>query len=281
MSSEIVSSETMSSETKPSGTRSSETKTSSETGSPEIELLFTGLAAEADKFLVGASTVALVRAGGELILFDTGPYAYRPILQGRLRRAGIDPASISKVVLSHLHWDNAANADLFANAEILVHERELKAAGRVSGRDPAIPEYTVRAMRKLRLRPVAAEIELAADLRIVELPGHTPGSIGLLAGRQLLAGDAVGNAKEAVAGQIGSHVSGAQRASDSLKKAMEIAEIIYPGHDRPFRVGPPVAYLSDYELRIRLFVDPAGQDEELHFGAAAAKSFATWPGNQE
>lgn len=265
----------MSSETRPSF----ETKTSAEAKSLEIELLFTGLAAEADKFLVGASTVALVRTASELILFDTGPYAYRPILQGRLRRAGVDPVSVSKVVLSHLHWDNAANADLFPDAEILVHERELKAAGRTSGRDPSIPEYMVRAMRKLRLRPVTAELEPVPGLRIVELPGHTPGSIGLLAGRRLLAGDAVGNAKEAATGRIGSHVAGAQRACDSLKKALEIADIIYPGHDRPFRVGPPIAYVSDYELRIRLFVDPTGQDEELHFGAAAAKSFATWPGN--
>src|SRR6201992_2558984 len=154
--------------------------------SAEIELLFTGLAAEADKFLFGTSTVALVRAAGELIVFDTGPYAYRPILQGRLRRAGIDPASVSKVVLSHLHWDNAANADLFPNAEVFVHERELKAAGRTSGRDPAIPEYTIRAISKLRLQPVVEETELAGGLRLVELPGHTPGSIGLLVGRRLL-----------------------------------------------------------------------------------------------
>jgi N-acyl homoserine lactone hydrolase len=244
-----------------------------------IELLFTGLAAEADKFLFGTSTVAVVRAAGELIVFDTGPYAYRPILQGRLRRAGIDPDTVTKVVLSHLHWDNAANADLFNNADILVHERELNAAEAASGRDFAIPEYTVRALRKLRLRPVAGEIELAADIGIVELPGHTPGSIGLRVGRQLLAGDAVGNAKEAVAGQITSCAGNAQAAAVSMKKAMAMSDILYPGHDRPFRVGPPIAYISDYELRIRLFVDPSGQDEELHFGSAAAKSFATWPGN--
>jgi glyoxylase-like metal-dependent hydrolase (beta-lactamase superfamily II) len=245
----------------------------------EIELLFTGLAAEADKFLFGTSTVALVRAAGELIVFDTGPYAYRPILQGRLRRAGIDPAAVTKVVLSHLHWDNAANADLFGNADILVHECELKAAEAASGRDWAVPEYTARALRKLRLQPVAGDIELAPDLRIVELPGHTPGSMGLLVGRQLLAGDAVGSAKEAVAGQIASCAGSERDAAASLKKALDISEIIYPGHDRPFRVGPPIAYIADYELRIRLFVDPSGQDEELHFGAAAAKSFATWPGN--
>jgi N-acyl homoserine lactone hydrolase len=244
-----------------------------------IELLFTGLAAEADKFLFGTSTVAVVRAAGELIVFDTGPYAYRPILQGRLRRAGIDPGTVTKVVLSHLHWDNAANADLFVNADILVHERELNAADAASRRDRAIPEYTARALKKLRLQQIAGEVELASDIRIVELPGHTPGSIGLQVGRQLLAGDAVGNAKEAVAAQITSCAGSAQAAAASLKKALAMSDIVYPGHDRPFRVGPPIAYISDYELRIRLFVDPSGQDEELHFGSAAAKSFATWPGN--
>jgi N-acyl homoserine lactone hydrolase len=64
----------------------------------------------------------------------------------------------------------------------------------------------------------------------------------------------------------------------SLDKALSISGIIYPGHDRPFRVGPPITHVSDYELKIRLFIDASGQGEELHFGAAAAKSFATWPG---
>src|ERR1700761_7647006 len=129
--------------------------------SADIQLLFTGLPAEADKFLFGISTVALVRTGDELIMFDTGPYAYRPILQGRLRRAGVDPEAVTKVVLSHLHWDQAANADLFPNAHILVHQRELDAADRVGGLiDKAMPEYTARAIRRLRVRPVAGEIEL-------------------------------------------------------------------------------------------------------------------------
>ena len=78
---------------------------------------------------------------------------------------------------------------------------------------------------------------------------------------------------------LASRAGDEQAGTASLKKAVAISEIIYPGHDRPFRVRPTIAYIADYELRIRLFVDPSGQDEELHFGAAAAKSFATWPGN--
>jgi glyoxylase-like metal-dependent hydrolase (beta-lactamase superfamily II) len=245
----------------------------------DIELLFTGLAGTADKFLFGTSTVAVVRTERELIVFDTGPYAYRPILQGRLRRTGIDPAEVTKVVLSHLHWDHAANADLFTSADVLVHRRELDAADCVNGRDWAIPEYTVRALRRLRLHPVSTEIELAPGLRIVELFGHTPGSIGLLVGHRLLAGDAGGSAREAATCQPAACSGGQEDALASLDNALAMSKVIYPGHDRPFRVGPPIEHISDYELKIRLFVDPSGQDEELHFGAAAAKSFATWPGN--
>jgi N-acyl homoserine lactone hydrolase len=247
--------------------------------SPSIELLFTGIPGECDSFLFGASTVALVRAANALIIFDTGPYAYRPILQERLRRAGIDPGAVTAVILSHLHWDNAANADLFTNAEVLVHQRELDAAEALS--DACAPEYTTRALGKSRLRPLTGEITLAPDVHVVELFGHTPGSIGLSVGRHLLAGDAIANAREAIAIEVASQALDAtdETTRASACKALQIADVIYPGHDRPFRVGPPLAYVSDIELKIRLFTDPAGQDQELHFGTSPAKSFATWTGD--
>jgi N-acyl homoserine lactone hydrolase len=247
--------------------------------SPSIELLFTGIPGEADSFLFGAATVALVRAANALIIFDTGPYAYRPILQERLRRAGIDPGAVTTVILSHLHWDNAANADLFTNAEVLVHQRELDAAeAGDAARDSSVPEYTTRALKKLRLRPLTGEMTLAPDVHIVELFGHTPGSIGLSVGRHLLAGDAIMNARDAIAIQVASQDldAASETTRASACKALQIADVIYPGHDRPFHVGPPLAYVSDIELKIRLFTDPAGQDQELHFGASAARSFATW-----
>jgi glyoxylase-like metal-dependent hydrolase (beta-lactamase superfamily II) len=244
---------------------------------PPITLLFTGLPAAADKFLLGISTVALVRTGGRTILFDTGPYAYRPILQGRLRQMGIDFAEIDTVVLSHVHWDNAANADLFPSAEIVIHERELAYAEAPDTHDANTPAYVGRALRKLRLRPISGEQDIAPGVRIVELPGHSPGSIGLLIGNELLAGDAVTCAGDAVAGSVQYQPAYDDRAEASLKKALALAEIFYPGHDRPFRVGPRIEYTTDYALRLRLFTDPEGPDEEIQIGSFAAKSFASWP----
>jgi len=242
----------------------------------EITLLFSGLPASADKFAFGITTVALLRVEGRIVVFDTGPYAYRPILLNRLRRLGVEPAEVDTVILSHLHWDSASNADIFSKADIVVHERELAYAGAPDSRDRSVPGYIGRAIRKLRLKTVSGETELAPGLRILELPGHTPGSIGLLSEDVLLAGDAVTCAKDAVAKTPSAFCVDPAQAARSLTRALE-ARIVYPGHDRPFFVGPPVAYVSDYTLRIRLFVDPAGQDEELRFGSAAAKSFATWP----
>src|SRR5579871_4027034 len=111
----------------------------------EITLLFTGCPASADGFWVGATTVALIRLDGRTIMFDTGPYAYRPLLLGRLKRIGLTPADIDTVVLSHLHWDTATNADLFPNAEVVVHDRELAYAERPAAHDWATPPYVARA----------------------------------------------------------------------------------------------------------------------------------------
>ena len=137
--------------------------------------------------------------------------------------------------------------------------------------------YVGRALRRLRLRPSQASRISRAGIRLVELPGHSPGSIGVLVSDTLLAGDAVTCAGDAAAGDIRYQAGYDEQAKASLARALTLASVIYPGHDRPFRVGPPIAYLDDYAIRIRLFTDPAGPDEEIQIGSFAAKSFASWP----
>src|ERR1700754_3842500 len=114
-----------------------------------ITVLFSGLPVSSDNFLPGISTVALIQTNDRLMIFDTGPYAYRPILQGRLRKLGIDPGKVDTVILSHVHWDNAANADLFPNATIVLHEKELVYADATSSLDCDTPAYMGRALRRL------------------------------------------------------------------------------------------------------------------------------------
>jgi hypothetical protein len=50
----------------------------------------------------------------------------------------------------------------------------------------------------------------------------------------------------------------------SVKKAVQISEIIFPGHDRPFRVANgSIEYISDVDYHFNFQFDPAGSDIEM------------------
>jgi N-acyl homoserine lactone hydrolase len=66
---------------------------------------------------------------------------------------------------------------------------------------------------------VTGEPDIAAGVRLVELPGHSPGSIGALVGNALLAGDAVTCAADAAAGDIRYQRGYDRRARQSLSAA--------------------------------------------------------------
>ena len=99
----------------------------------------------------------------------------------------------------------------------------------------------------------------------------------MLEGQLLLSGDAVSWAGEAAGRGPYEPADDVAQAQISLVTALRRAEVVYPCHDRAFHAGPPVTYIDDYALRLRLFTDPEGQDEEIRVGSYASKSFASWP----
>ena len=54
-----------------------------------------------------------------------------------LSAAGVNPADVEFVLLTHLHWDHAGNCGLFADARVLVQKAELR-YGMAPGRFPGI-----------------------------------------------------------------------------------------------------------------------------------------------
>jgi len=126
-------------------------------------------------------------------------------LSAQMREAGIDPAGVTHVVLSHLHFDHAGGIEDFPAAEVVVsyaeHSRARHATEALSFFNPADFDSVSR-WRDIefddesRYATFSAHLDLLGDgsLLLVPLPGHTLGSIGMIVRLQdapvLLAGDA-------------------------------------------------------------------------------------------
>lgn len=162
-----------------------------------------------------AMIMFLIEGGPSPILVDTGTFdseftktyhhqnlSRPPELEPRavLNAAGYDPSDVSIVINTHLHWDHCSNNEMFTNASFVVQQRELQYAV-----DP-LPVHR-RGYEKLpgirppwmstwdRIETIKGDQQIAEGVRAISLPGHTPGSQGVLvdtaAGQFLLAGDTV------------------------------------------------------------------------------------------
>ncbi|MEV5836872.1 MBL fold metallo-hydrolase [Nocardia sp. NPDC052112] len=162
--------------------------------------------------------VVVVRSGGRTVLIDAGlgvefpdfPRAGRLAL--RLEAAGIDPASVTDVVLTHLHMDHVGG--LLADGlrgrlrpDLRVHlaaaEAEFWESPDFShtSMPPEVPDVLRSAASRFldeyrsQLRPFEAEYEVAPGVVVSRTGGHTPGHsvVRLASGgdRLTFAGDAV------------------------------------------------------------------------------------------
>jgi glyoxylase-like metal-dependent hydrolase (beta-lactamase superfamily II) len=138
-------------------------------------------------------TVAVVKTGGKTVMCDSGTGGQVQPTAGKLaanmKAAGIDPASIQTILVSHFHPDHIfglmekdTNKPVYPNAEIVVSDVEYK-----FWTDPAVidrlPEARKGLARRIQatfptwknIRQVSGEPEVAPGIRFVEAPGHTPG----------------------------------------------------------------------------------------------------------
>jgi glyoxylase-like metal-dependent hydrolase (beta-lactamase superfamily II) len=162
--------------------------------------------------------VAVVRSGGKTILIDSGLGTEFPDfpragqLATRLGAAGIDPASVTDVVLTHLHMDHVGGllVDGLRNQlrpDLRVHlaaaEAEFWEAPDFSRTvmPSPIPEVLRRTAAQFldlyrgQLRPFETEYEVAPGVLLRRTGGHTPGHsiVRIESGGEALtfAGDAV------------------------------------------------------------------------------------------
>lgn len=141
--------------------------------------------------------ILLARIGGETVLVDSGE-AGKPNggwLPDSMRRAGVDPASVTLVVITHADGDHVQGllADdgtpVYPNATYVISEVEMAYwQGRIDAGTVAHGPI-VALLRARGLRLIAMDEQIVPGLTAVPIPGHKPGMIAVLLqsdGEQLL-----------------------------------------------------------------------------------------------
>jgi hydroxyacylglutathione hydrolase len=216
----------------------------------------------------------LGKAGDNYILFDTGghmifdkPYTDRcETLVCELERLGCKPGNIKLIILTHGDIDHVANANFIKEkyqTKIAMHVGDL----------PLVENLTIEKMLgSFKLRSIILKIifqifkkpikkisckilsdfkpykpdilidegdsllEFGFNAKILHIPGHTEGSIGVLTeDGDLIAGDILVNIKRP---SIALNAADFKLLAESVKrlKTMSI-NIIYPGHGLPFTMN--------------------------------------------
>ena len=167
------------------------------------------------------STSSLIRTDdGHVIVVDTSSDFMRSPIKSAFKQIGkIFPDDVDMVVLTHCHTDHIGNVSLFKNATVYVHE----------GEECTIPNAKI----------VKEDTEIAKGVRLVHTPGHSDGSMSVFVEadrRYAIVGDAAPLKDNFTKRIIPALHTNAEAARASLEKIAEWADVIVPGHDKPFKV---------------------------------------------
>jgi glyoxylase-like metal-dependent hydrolase (beta-lactamase superfamily II) len=198
--------------------------------------------------------VYLIEGNGRTILVDSGPpnpdraakMSTRPISDGKylheeLQKAGIALSKIECILLSHAHWDHSYNFELFPNVPIYVQKKELQYAVAPLPSDSRTYPMNLQdglpgwVEGFLQMKVIDGDYDFMDGISLVLLPGHTPGSQGVLVktteGNALICADAFPlyeNYEQGIAS--GNHVD-LREWYASYEKAKRLCDYILPGHD--------------------------------------------------
>lgn len=158
-----------------------------------------------------------------------------------LHSIGQSPENVKIVIMTHLHWDHCFGSEEFKNAKFIVQRSELQYAIAPLPGQASLYETHIGSPPFLKffakIQVVEGDEEIEPGIRVIHLPGHTPGSQAVRVetpeGIYLIAGDTVGlyeNLEHSPPVPSGLYVD-LEAAYQSLRKLRSLADHILPGHD--------------------------------------------------
>jgi len=199
----------------------------------------------------------LLKARDGFVLIDTGLSYQWATLEKELLAAGCEPGKLKIIIITHGDMDHTGNARRLREkfgARIAVHPGDIPQV-----ENGALLKRTVRPllykfvftfrmlMRKLRKNKSAAASfkpdillsdgqsleEYGIKAKVVHIPGHTPGSIGVLTEEGgFFAGDTFVNRKKPESARIVENLAQLESSLEKIKKLN--VKTVYPGHGKPF-----------------------------------------------
>jgi glyoxylase-like metal-dependent hydrolase (beta-lactamase superfamily II) len=172
------------------------------------------------------------------LLVDTGLGEEKDEVIVGLAKHQLLPENIDVLINTHAHPDHTGNLDLFPNAKFVGHRKEYW--GIIAQNDCEI---------------IIKDTQLFSGLEVIETPGHTIGSISVIVNGSI---DNTKKTKIAITGDAlpildnylkwvppGINID-PQIAIHSMQKIIARAEIIIPGHDKPFKILNKKDRIAEY-----------------------------------
>jgi len=142
-----------------------------------------------DVYIVGGSDIShpydcsvYLLDAGDLVLIDSGAGSSFDKLVSNIEKLGLDPKKLKTVLVTHAHIDHIGSLHRFQKAfgaKIIAHELDADAvegSGGVAAEAYRISYTPCRI--DLRIKGAEDTLKLGRyELKIVHIPGHTPGSI--------------------------------------------------------------------------------------------------------
>lgn len=204
-------------------------------------------------YRLGTVNCYLVRTGSGYVLIDTGSANRRSDLHQRIESAGCMPGHLALIVLTHGDFDHAGNAAYLGRtfgAPIAMHRDD---AGMVERGDMSWNRQSGNAVLRVlspllfrfgRSQRFSPDLLLGDgddlsphgfDARVLSLPGHSAGSIGILtAAGDLFCGDLFENLEGPGLNAIMDDLAAAKASVERVSSLG--VRTVYPGHGDPFPI---------------------------------------------
>lgn len=186
----------------------------------DLYLLKEGKVIRSNDVILYASSASVLIIDEFPIVVDTALPEDSKLIQRSLLNAGIQKDEVRMVINTHLHSDHIGCNSMF-KADKYAHAKEIEREG-IQGVKPLV------------------NTSISSRVKIIETPGHTEGHISVVFESSdavvVIAGDAIptyDNYLKRVPPRINIDE---ELAMHSFEKIEKIADLIIPGHDKPFRV---------------------------------------------